>query len=112
LPSTRLLPIALALALTASLFVGADSSAKGASDGPSIQSPRVERSNTPTYVDTPTPLFSWLIASRVNGTRQTGYRIVVTHEGKPVWDSGDVPSPQSFDIDYARSKHSLGDCPK
>lgn len=101
MPSTRLLPIALALALTASLFVGADSSAKGASDGPSIQSPRVERSNTPSYVDTPTPRFSWLIASRVNGTRQTGYRIVVTHDGKAVWDSGDVPSPQSFDIDYA-----------
>jgi alpha-L-rhamnosidase len=65
-----------------------------------VHSPRVERTEAPTYVDVPRPRFGWIIDARVNGTRQAGYRIVVTQAGKTVWDSGEVASPRSFDIEY------------
>jgi alpha-L-rhamnosidase len=80
--------------------VGAASAAIGANVAVTINTPRVERADAPTYVDAKTPRFSWLVHSSVNGTRQTAYRIVVTHDGKPVWDTGDVASSRSFDIDY------------
>ncbi|MET0936767.1 MAG: family 78 glycoside hydrolase catalytic domain [Luteibacter sp.] len=65
-----------------------------------VHAPRVERSDTPTYVDVAVPRFSWVIDASTNGTRQVAYRVVVTQDGKPVWDSGDVASARSFDIDY------------
>lgn len=67
----------------------------------SVHAPRVERSDTPAYVDVAKPRFSWIVRSDRNGTVQTGYRIVVTQAGRTVWDSGDVRSTRSFDIDYA-----------
>jgi alpha-L-rhamnosidase len=65
-----------------------------------IDSPRVERSDTPTYVDVPRPRFSWIVHSDTNGTVQTGYRIVVSRHGEHVWDSGRIDSERSFDIAY------------
>jgi alpha-L-rhamnosidase len=66
-----------------------------------LGTPRVERADAPTFVDVARPRFSWIIHSDTNGTVQNGYRIVVTRRGDTVWDSGDVDSPRSFDIDYA-----------
>jgi len=99
LPSIR--PLVFATPMVFATLVGAASAAMGARATIAIHTPRVERSNSPAYVDATTPRFSWLIDSAVNGTRQTTYRIVVSHDGKLVWDSGEVHSSQSFDIDYA-----------
>ncbi|MET4677952.1 alpha-L-rhamnosidase [Luteibacter sp. ME-Dv--P-043b] len=66
-----------------------------------VHTPRVERADTPAYVDVPKPRFGWIIDSDRQGTVQTGYRLVVSHASGVVWDSGLVHSPVSFDIDYA-----------
>lgn len=63
--------------------------------------PRVERSDTPGYVDVSAPRFSWVVRDDRNGTVQLGYRIVVSAGGGIVWDSGEVDDPRSFDIAYA-----------
>jgi alpha-L-rhamnosidase len=75
--------------------------APGAGATITVHTPRVERADTPAYVDVPVPRFSWIIDSDRQGTVQTGYRVVVTHAGAVVWDSGMVRSATSFDIDYA-----------
>ncbi|WP_448099089.1 family 78 glycoside hydrolase catalytic domain [Luteibacter yeojuensis] len=67
----------------------------------SLTMPRVERTDTPGYVDVARPRFSWIVHGDSNGTVQKGYRIVVTHGGKTVWDSGEVTSERPFDIGYA-----------
>lgn len=72
-----------------------------ASAAVTLVSPRVERTDTPTYVDVARPRFSWIIRSDTNGTVQTGYRIVVSQQGKTVWDSGEVNAARPYDIEYA-----------
>jgi len=67
----------------------------------SLTTPRVERTDTPGYVDVDRPRFSWIVHSDTDGTVQTGYRIIVTHRGATVWDSGDVVGARPFDIEYA-----------
>ncbi|QDE41179.1 hydrolase [Luteibacter pinisoli] len=62
---------------------------------------RMERVDAPLYVDTAKPRFAWVIHAEKNGTVQQGYRLRVSQEGKPVWDSGEVRSAQSFDVAYA-----------
>lgn len=62
---------------------------------------RVERVDSPLYVQAAKPRFSWIIHAGKDGTAQLGYRIRVTRDGKPVWDSGEVDGTQSFDITYA-----------
>jgi alpha-L-rhamnosidase len=89
-PLPRIRPVALALLLAAPLAQAAVT----------IRSPRVERTDAPTYVDAARPRFGWVTEAGTNGTRQTGYRIVVTRAGKVAWDSGEVASGQSFDIAY------------
>ncbi len=55
----------------------------------------------PLGIDTPTPSFSWKMASDVVGQKQTAYQIFVkTEDGKTVWDSGTVSSALSVDIPY------------
>jgi len=66
----------------------------------SLEAPRVEHDDAPTYVDVAEPRFSWIIHDDANDTVQVGYRIVVTHGGHTVWDSGYVVSARSFDIAY------------
>lgn len=66
----------------------------------SVDTPRVEHADAPTYVDVARPRFSWIVHGDTNGTRQTGYRIAVSRRGTIVWDSGWVDSARSFDIAY------------
>src|SRR4051812_29318569 len=75
LPSTRPSFRTAMCAASFMTLVGAASAAIGATGAVTINTPRVERSDTPTYVDAKTPRFSWLVHSSVNGTRQTAYRI-------------------------------------
>ena len=57
----------------------------------SVDTPRVEHAEAPTYVDVARPRFSWIVHADTNGTRQTGYRIVVSRRGAAVWDSVRTP---------------------
>lgn len=55
----------------------------------------------PMGIDTPTPSFSWKMASDKVGQKQTAYQIAVeTADGTQVWDSGVVKSAVSVDIPY------------
>lgn len=65
-----------------------------------VDTPRVEHADAPTYIDVAKPRFSWIVHSDTNGTVQTGYRIVVSRRGGVVWDSGPIDSARSFDIAY------------
>src|SRR3954447_19793960 len=58
------------------------------------------REDTP-CVDDPAPRLSWRLESDENDQRQTGYRIVVEHDGQPLWDSGMVDSSASLDVAYS-----------
>lgn len=84
------------------LFLAAASScvAAIADAAVTVTHPRVERADAPAYVDVARPRFSWIVRSTANGVAQEGYRIVVSKRGRPVWDSGRVDSPRSFDVPY------------
>ena len=63
---------------------------------------RVEYMNEPRGIDEMQPRFSWKLKSDVQGDEQTAYRIVVwpAAKQKPVWDSKDVKSGNSVNIEY------------
>ena len=46
------------------------------------------------------PVFSWILASDKPNTFQKAYRIVVTSQGKTLWDTGRVNSDNSVTINY------------
>ncbi len=99
IPNVKVVPLPIRqVALVAALSLLASTAV---SAGVTLSTPRVERSDTPTFVDTPKPRFSWIVHDDANGTEQLGYRLVVTAKGRTVWDSGDVDTTRSFDIDYA-----------
>ncbi|MBQ1490885.1 MAG: hypothetical protein IIZ39_02900, partial [Blautia sp.] len=62
----------------------------------------VEGKASPLGVDTPTPSFSWQMASTRTGARQESYQLVVTKAegGEIVWDSGVVASRESVAVPY------------
>ena len=72
---------------------------------------RVEYLVDPSGIDEPNPRFSWKLASEDPGDAQTAYRIVVYPAPRksempggvlpPVWDSKEVKSGQSVNIEYA-----------
>ncbi|URL58804.1 family 78 glycoside hydrolase catalytic domain [Luteibacter flocculans] len=74
-----------------------------------LATPRVERAESPTYVDVKQPRFSWVVRSDAPGTVQIGYRLVVSRNGSTVWDSGEVNDPRPFDIAYAGAPLSPGE---
>ncbi|MFI5955453.1 family 78 glycoside hydrolase catalytic domain [Cryptosporangium sp. NPDC051539] len=53
---------------------------------------------TPLGIDETTPLLSWRLASGRNGDVQTAYRIQVTEDGLPRWDTGRVFSSENANI--------------
>ncbi|WP_052697840.1 family 78 glycoside hydrolase catalytic domain [Luteibacter yeojuensis] len=61
---------------------------------------RVERLDTPLYVDAAKPRFGWVVHAGKDGTVQQGYRLRISQGGKAVWDSGEVTTAQSFDVPY------------
>ena len=72
---------------------------------------RVEHMDNPTTVDTRAPRLSWVNAPTndgVKGAVQSAYRIVVASSPKnlasgkyDVWDSGKVPSSESYLVEYS-----------
>lgn len=72
-----------------------------------VDSLKVEMQENPVGVETPTPRFSWQIASNVQDIHQKAYRIQVARseqdlkkETNLLWDSGDVPNDESVLIPY------------
>ncbi|GAA3526344.1 family 78 glycoside hydrolase catalytic domain [Amycolatopsis ultiminotia] len=64
----------------------------------------VEHQLTPLGVDEAKPRLGWTLGAQANGAGQSAYEIAVstTPDGKAgVWDSGEVRSAQSFDVEYA-----------
>lgn len=46
----------------------------------------------PIGIDEKKPRFSWKLQSKISGTVQTAYRIIVRSDSDTVWDSGKVTS--------------------
>ena len=66
----------------------------------SIASATVGQRVNPLGVDPAQPRFGWKLASSAPQQRQSAYRIVVSANGKDVWDSGRVASGQQADVAY------------
>ena len=58
------------------------------------------REDTP-CIDDPAPRLSWQLESDGADQRQTGYRIVVEHDGRTLWDTAMVDGSASVDVAYA-----------
>lgn len=63
--------------------------------------------DNPIGLDDPSPSFSWILASNERGVYQESYRIIVDEQLQNVksrkgelWDSGQIPSESSVNIDY------------
>ncbi len=54
----------------------------------------------PIGIDEKKPRFSWKLQSKISGTVQTAYRIIVRSDNDTVWDSGKVTSDRSICIEY------------
>lgn len=54
----------------------------------------------PIGIDEKKPRFSWKLQSKIIGTLQTAYRIIVRSDNDTVWDSGKVTSDRSICIEY------------
>ncbi len=59
-----------------------------------------EARRDPVGIDAAKPRLGWKLSSDVKGDRQTAYQIEVTSDGKNVWDSGRVNSPETLWIPY------------
>lgn len=56
----------------------------------------------PIGIDTPRPLFQWMLSARQENSYQSAYRIAVAADsGKTVWDTGKVCSSRQIQIPYA-----------
>lgn len=111
---------ASALALTMVLAIGgpanataapSDPTARAAADGHqqglTVAELRTDNVVNPLGIDNPTPALSWQLTGRVNGQRQSAYRILVAQQpgdlrsGRDLlWDSGKVTSDESVGIPY------------
>ncbi|WP_344973924.1 family 78 glycoside hydrolase catalytic domain, partial [Streptosporangium fragile] len=60
---------------------------------------RAEHRTTPIGLDV-VPRFSWIVTSGARACAQLSYRVVVAGPGAPVWDSGEVPGPRSYEVEY------------
>ena len=54
----------------------------------------------PIGIDEKKPRYSWKLQSKISGTVQTAYRIIVRSDNDTVWDSGKVMSDRSICIEY------------
>jgi alpha-L-rhamnosidase len=66
----------------------------------------IENAKTSLGIDTPTPVFSWVIASKERNQKQTCYQIRVASSPEKlsdadVWDSGKIADEQSQFVPYA-----------
>lgn len=69
---------------------------------------RVEHLTDPLAIDETIPRFSWHVEGNGYDRAQCAYQIVVRTKGEIVWDSGEVESAETLNIDYAgRPLHPL-----
>ena len=64
---------------------------------------RTENLENPLGIDTPAPRFSWQITTtnpKLKDIRQTAYQIIVSSDGKELWNSGKVASDQQLWVPY------------
>lgn len=54
------------------------------------------------------PEFSWIVGSEEANDFQTGYRLRITADGEPVWDSGRVESGRSVAVEYGGEPLAAG----
>ena len=95
----RVIAMALTLSLLAGVPFAPQAFAKETSDVV-IYDLMTEDLVDPIGVDDPTPTFSWKMASKVIGQKQTAYQIMVKNDQETVWDSGKVDSDESVVIVY------------
>jgi len=97
------LPFAPLLALAALLAAPAEA-AQGGSRGGTAERLRVEYLAAPLAVDERAPRFSFARSHPARGAAQSAYRVTVSAAGAggaPLWDSGQVASNSSLNIEYA-----------
>ena len=80
----------------------------------SLANLRCEYRADPLGIDTPKPRLCWEIQSDKRGERQTGYRVLVAstpellaRDQGDLWDSGQVVSDQSIQVEYAGKPLSI-----
>src|SRR5689334_3991949 len=61
---------------------------------------RIEYQENPVGIDVCKPRFSWKLISQEENVLQTAYQIIVTEEGKIVWETGKRESSDSVLISY------------
>lgn len=66
----------------------------------SVSDLRTEYAKHPLGIDSRNPRFSWKLTSTRQGVVQTSYRILVQSEGRQIWDSGEVLSPECRFVRY------------
>src|SRR4051794_27119635 len=62
---------------------------------------RCEYFLNPLAIDVPHPRLSWVVNDDRPGAKQTAYRIIVSADDNPRWDSGKVDSDQSVHVPYS-----------
>ena len=94
----------IALAVVAALVLAAPAQGDARVDVERLQ---VEKKAEPIGIDVDRPRFSWVTRSRARAVEQQSYRLRLTSvtprpgDGKVVWDSGDVRSRESANVEYA-----------
>jgi alpha-L-rhamnosidase len=69
---------------------------------------RVEHLRDPLAIDETIPRFSWCVEGNGHDRMQSSYRIVVRDAGEVVWDSGEVESYETLNVEYGgRPLHPL-----
>src|SRR5579872_170081 len=98
------------LMLTGAATASAQPAQQAAPAAPAVGSLTTDHSADPLGIDDSHPLLGWVITSAARGVSQSQYEIRVAHDESSlasgrdlVWDSGTVPSAQSFDVAYAGS---------
>lgn len=54
----------------------------------------------PQAIDIASPSFSWIMNDPDRGETQSAWQVVVSSDGKTIWDSGKIPSPASSSVPY------------
>lgn len=77
---------------------------KGEKQNMKLYDLRTEYRENPRGLSVECPRFSWKIRSENKNTMQKSYRLIVTCEGRTVWDSGEQKSSRSVLIPYEGEK--------
>lgn len=102
-----------AVSLTSPTFVTSDNSPWKALADPAVERTYCEYLPNPVGIDTPKPRLSWVLESDRRGVLQQAYQILVASspeklaaDSGDLWNSGEVRSNESVNIDYQGEKLS------